>query len=348
MHVLLVKLTSMGDLIHALPALTDASRVIPGIRFDWVADRNFAEVASWHPAVQTVLTTRHRYWRKHIWESIKNGEISHFFKSLREKKYDLVIDGQSSLKSAVITLLSRGSRRHGMDKNSAAEGWAAALAYQKKHPVDKSLHAVQRLRLLFSLALNYHCPEGAPDYGINHYPFPVLKFELPKPYLVFVHNASWASKLWPENHWRRLIELAGNEGFHVVLPWGNTLEKARAEKICDNYANAQVLPFCSLSEQARILQGAAGAICSDTGLCHLAAALGTPAVTLYGATDPKLIGSWGPNQQLLVSPFSCVQCYQRECRFGNQKNIDAQCSLAIKPEKVWETFRSPLLVGCKN
>ena len=338
MHVLFVKLTSMGDLIHALPALTDASRAIPGIAFDWVADKNFSEVARWHPAVHNVITTRHRYWRKNLRESLKNGEIQEFVKALRAEKYDLVIDGQSSLKSAMITLLSRGPRR-GMDKRSAKEGWAAALAYQKSYFIDKNLHAVQRLRLLLSKALNYPCPESPPDYGISHYPFPVLKFELQRPYLVFVHNASWASKLWPENYWRRLIELAADENFQVLLPWGSPAEKIRAEKIRAGYVNAQVLPFCSLSEQARIFQGAAGAICSDTGLSHLAAALNVPAVTLYGPTDSRLIGSLGANQQLLTSPFSCTRCYQTECHYGNQKHTDAVCFLELKPEKVWEVFR---------
>lgn len=337
MRVLFIKLTSMGDLIHALPALTDASRALPGITFDWVIDKNFAEVAQWHPAVKKIIPTRHRYWRKNLVESIKNGEILQFLKSLRAEKYDLVIDGQTSLKSALVTLLSRGPRR-GLDKHTASE-WAAALAYQQSYNIPKDMHAIARLRSLFAQALNYPCPDTPQDYGIANYPFPALNFTLPQPYLVFVHNASWASKLWPEPYWRRLIELAGSEGYHIVLPWGNQAEKQRAERIAMGYAQAQVLPFCSLSEQAQILRGAAGAICSDTGLCHLAAALGVHSVTLYGSTDPKLIGATGLNQRHLVSPFPCTKCYQYECNFGGQKHTDALCSLELKPETVWAAFR---------
>lgn len=346
MRVLFVKLTSMGDLIHALPALTDAARAVPGITFDWVADKNFSEIAQWHPAVKKIIPTRHRYWRKHWRESLKNGEISQFLKSLRAEKYDLVIDGQSSLKSAVVTFLSHGPR-HGLDKRSAKEGSAAAWFYQQSYFVNKNMHAVQRLRLLLSYALNYPCPTTPADYGIQNYPFPALKFELPKPYLVFVHNASWSTKLWPVPYWRRLIEFAGAAGYQVLLPWGNSAEKLRAEAISAGYANAQVLPFCSLSEHGRILQGAAGAICSDTGLCHLAAALNVPAVTLYGPTDPKLIGSLGQNQQLLTSPFTCTHCYQRECHFGNQLHTDALCFLELKPELVWKNFMA-LMTITKN
>lgn len=336
MRILFVKLTSMGDLIHALPALTDASRAFPGIDIDWVIDKHFSEIALWHPAVKKVIPTQHRYWRKHFRESLKNGEISQFLKSLREQKYDLVIDGQASMKSAIVTLLSRGPR-HGLDKASASERMAS-LVYQKRYSISKELHAVQRLRLLFSQVLHYPCPQGAPDFNIKSYPFPALKFVLPKPYLVFVHNASWPSKLWPEKYWRRLIELAQSMDFHVLLPWGNQAEKTRAERICAGYTNALVLPFCSLSEHARILQGAAGAICGDTGLCHLAAALDVPSVTLYGSTDPDQIGTTGLNQQHILSPFACVKCYQYKCNYGGQKHPDALCALEIKPETVWEVF----------
>ena len=287
--------------------------------------------------VNKIIPTRHRYWRKNFRKSIANGELWQFLKSLRAEKYDLVIDGQNSLKSALVTLLSRGPRC-GLDKKTASE-WPAAFAYQKSYHVPKDRHAIPRLRSLFAQALNYPCPETPHDYGINDYPFPALTFTLPEPYLVFVHNASWSSKLWPEQHWRRLIELAVGDGYHIVLPWGNAAEKSRAERIAAGYAKAQVLPFCSLSEQAQILRGSAGAICSDTGLCHLAAAMNVRSVTLYGSTDPKLIGAAGVNQRCLVSPFSCTQCYQYECNYGNQKHPDALCSLELKPETVWMAFQ---------
>ncbi|MBS0349615.1 MAG: lipopolysaccharide heptosyltransferase I [Proteobacteria bacterium] len=340
MRVLFIKLTSMGDLIHALPALTDASRIIPGIKFDWVIDKNFSEVALWHPAVDKIITTRHRYWRKNLRESIQNGELSQFYHHLREKKYDLVIDGQTSMKSALVTLLSRGPA-HGLDKRCASE-WTAALAYRKSYFIPKDWHAIQRLRMLLANALNYTCPTSVPDYHIKDYPFSPLKFSLPKPYLLFVHNASWSSKMWPEDYWQQLIKLAQIEGYHVLLPWGNSEEKKRAERICSGQINAQVLPFCSLSEMACILRGAAGAICSDTGLCHLAAALDVPSITLYGSTDPELIGSVGYNQQHLTSSFECFKCYRYECDYGNQKHKEPVCLLHTKPETVWKTFCSNL------
>src|SRR5262245_41329554 len=223
MRALFVKLTSMGDLIHALPAITDASRILPDLSFDWVIEKSFSEVASWHPAVKNIIPTRHRQWRKHPWQSFKNKEIPQFLSSIRKEKYDLVIDGQTSLKSAFTMLLTKGGR-HGLDKHSCRE-WLAHFAYQHGHFASKHLHAIQRLRLLFAAAFDYPCPTARPDYGIAHHPFPQLTFALPEPYLVFVHNASWPSKLWPENAWRELINYAAQAGFHVVLPWGNDGEK---------------------------------------------------------------------------------------------------------------------------
>lgn len=343
MRVLFVKLTSMGDLIHALPALTDAAREVPGISFDWVIEKSFSEVAKWHPAVKNIIPTSHRKWKKNIVQSYKNGEIKQFIQSIRQEKYDLVIDGQNSIKSALTMLLAKGVRC-GLDQYSARE-WLAHLAYQKKFFVHKDMHAIQRLRLLFSQIFDYPYSFDAPDYGIQNYPFQPYPFPLPKPYIVFVHNASWQSKLWPEPYWRQLCALAARDGLNVLLPWGNEAEKQRAIRIQLNNPNAHVLPFCSLSEHAHILKESQGAICSDTGLSHLAAALGVPALTLYGPTSTKLIGTTGLNQQQFVSPFNCKMCYKQMCDYGQKMHTDSQCQLVMKPEQVWLQFKQIFYKG---
>jgi heptosyltransferase-1 len=337
MRVLFVKLTSIGDLIHALPAITDAARIIPDLSFDWVIEKNFSEVALWHPAVQRIIHTSHRLWRKKLWLSLQNKEIQSCIKSIREKKYDLIIDGQTSIKSAIVTRLARGPR-HGMDSHSSRE-WLAHFAYQKSYFVDRKLHAIQRLRLLFAQIFNYPCPKSFPDYGILGYAFPSLTFTLPEPYLVFVHNASWSSKLWPERYWRELISYAADDGYNVVLPWGNDFERQRAEHLSVGFSHVKVLPFCTLSEQAKILRNSKGAICSDTGLSHLAAALNVPAVTLYGSTSTQLIGTTGLQQQHFISPFACTMCYKQQCNYGNQIHSEPLCLLEIKPEMIWENFK---------
>jgi heptosyltransferase-1 len=337
MRILFVKLTSMGDLTHALPALTDAMHAVPNISFDWAIEKSFLEIASWHPAVKTILPTSHRQWRKHPWQTLKNGEISHFIKSLRKETYDLVIDGQTSTKSAIITLLSKGTRC-GLDKHSAREA-IASYAYQKHFSVDKKLHAITRLRMLFAQVLQYPYVDNQPDYGIASHVFPALTFELPKPYVVLVHNASWESKLWPEKYWHQLIYFAAEEGLNVVLPWGNASEKERAERLIQGHANALVLPFCSLSEHAQILKNAVGAISCDTGLSHIAAALDVKAVTIYGSTSTELIGTTGRFQVHQEPDFSCVRCYQYTCNYNKTYHAESACMLANTPEIVWGRFK---------
>ena len=338
MKVLLIKLTSMGDLIHALPAITDASQNISDITFDWVIEKSFSEVAVWHPAVKKVIPTSHRKWKKSFFHSWKNGEIVQFLMDLRKTQYDVVIDGQTNIKSAFACLLAKGNK-HGLDKNSARE-WLAPFAYHHKYFISKEMHAIKRLRILFSKALNYEFVDSKVDYGISRYSFPPLKMAFPKPYLVFVHNASWQSKLWPVNHWRSLIQMAEAEGHHIVLPWGNDKERQIAEKIANGFNKTVVLPFCTLSEQAEILKQSAGAICSDTGLSHLAAALNVPAITLYGSTSTQLIGTTGQYQQHIISNFPCTKCYKHNCYYENKPHADALCLTNITPASVWKHFQA--------
>jgi len=191
---------------------------------------------------------------------------------------------------------------------------------------------------LFAEALQYPFIDNQPDYGIADYPFPKLKFDLPKRYMVFVHNASWESKLWPEHYWRELISIVAKEDLQVLLPWGNAAEKQRAEKIAAGLSNARVLPFCSLSEHATILKNSAGAICSDTGLAHLAAALNVPAVTLYGPTNEKLIGTVGLNQEHFIPDFPCLKCYKKTCQYQEHYHPEPACLSSAKPQEVWQRF----------
>ncbi|SRR5579883_33133 len=338
MHILFVKLTSMGDLIHALPAITDASKALPGISFDWVIDKNFSEVALWHPAVKNIITTEHRKWRKHPLQTLKNGEFKDFLHAIRQDSYDFVIDGQNNLKSALVSFLTKKTR-HGLDKHSARESMAH-FVYHKKYSIDKNLHAITRLRMLFAQIFNYPFINDQVDYGIANYAFPEVPFKLPKPYVYFVHNASWPSKLYPEKDWQQLIRMAANEKLNVVLPWGNAAEKVRAEHISQGHPNAMVLPFCTLSQHARILQESEGAICSDTGLSHLAAALNVPAVTMYGPTSTRLIGTTGGNQLHAVSKFPCIECYKMRCNYGGKAQPIPLCLDAIKPEMLWLALKN--------
>ena len=292
MRVLLVKTSSLGDVIHALPALTDAARAIPGITFDWVVEEGFAEIPTWHPAVGKVIPVAIRRWRKNIWDTIKSGEWRRFKQSLRAEKYDLVIDAQGLVKSAWLTRYVNAPVA-GLDKDSAREPLASRF-YQRRLAVARGQHAVERLRQLFAVALGYDLPKGLGDYGLDV----ERLIELPrnKPYVLFLHGTTWDTKHWPEVYWRDLALRMGHMGVEVRLPWGNPAEKARAERIASGLNNAVVLPKLNLAGVAKVLASASACVAVDTGLGHMAAALDVPTISLYGPTLPGKVGAYGKGQ----------------------------------------------------
>jgi heptosyltransferase-1 len=328
-RVLLIKLTSLGDLIHALPALSDAQDARPGLEFDWVIDENFQEIASWHPAVRGVITTKHREWRGALASAETHGSISRTIARIRATEYDLVIDGQGNFKTALLSLFTKGPRA-GFDRHSVRE-WVAHLAYQKRYAASKTAHAIERLRRLFASALDYPMPDSPPDFRIRRDRFVKPKVDLPGDYLVFVHNASWKTKLWPERHWIDLIGRCIQAGFRVLLPWGNSQEEARAKRLAIG-PEVQVLPRLSLSEIGWVIARAKACVCMDTGLSHLAAALDVPGVTLYGSTDSGLIGASGASQVHLRSDLPCSPCREKTCRYSSGDN---PCLESIGPERVY-------------
>lgn len=335
--VLLIKLTSMGDLIHALPAITDAANAILGITFDWVVDEAFADVPSWHPSVGKVIKSAHRRWKKNIVHSVNNGELTHFYRELNASDYDVVIDSQNNIKSATIAWLRRG-HCHGLDKLSVREKPAHWL-YHYRHHISKNQHSITRQRQLFAKALNYPIPENLPSHGIDRSRMlPPSDIQLPQHYVVFVHNASWTTKLYPQQHWLQLIEKAGEAGLHVLLPCGNQQEQLRAEELAKNYKHAIALPKLSLSHIAGIINQAAGAVCCDTGLAHIASMLDVPSVSLYGPTNHHLIGATGLNQFHCVADdqrFNCAPCYRKQCSFDGKHSAQAACMHAFSPDDVW-------------
>ncbi len=329
-RILLVKLTSLGDLIHTLPALTDASLAHPDLQCDWAIDEGFSEVALWHTAVAKIFLTNHRKWRTNPIASIPS--IYRLAKTLRSQSYDLIIDGQGNFKSALLTLLANGVRA-GFDRESVRES-IAQYAYHKKYSASWKIHAIDRLRRLFSGALNYPLPATPPDFSIQQDRFIKPSFDLPPSFLVFIHSATWETKLWPEEHW---IELMRKVDLPILLPWGNEQEKERGARLAAASPNAILLPKLSLSEMGYILSRAKACVSVDTGLSHLAAALKVPCVTLYGATDAGIIGASGQNQLHLQAKRFCAPCNQKKCRYASS-SLNSPCMVEITPDWVFASL----------
>lgn len=312
-RILILKLASMGDLVHLLPALTDAKKVNPRLIFDWAVDKNFAEVASWHKAVDSIFLTNHRKWRSSPFQKKTRLEFSSFLQNLRKNPYDLIIDAQGNIKTALLSCLVKG-KTVGFDRHSIPE-FGAQLFYSKKISSSKSLHAILRLRELLAGALDYKMPDTKPDYQINLEKLIPPSISIPSGYLLFVPIASYSSKLWPDSSWDTLIKEAKIFNLQILIPWGNEKERQRALKF-SHHPYVTVLPKLSLSEIGYLLLKAKAVVSMDTGFSHIAAALGTPCITLYGPTDPNLTGTVGENQIHITSPCSCNG--KRSCSQGQE------------------------------
>jgi heptosyltransferase I len=295
MKVLIVKMSSMGDVIHTLPALTDAQLNVPKIELHWIVEEAFAEIPAWHPAVKKVIPIALRRWRKNLFSLLKN--CWQFRKELKKEKYDIVIDAQGLIKSAIVASWTKG-KKCGQDIKSAREP-LAALFYQNRYFIEKDQHAITRTRELFAKALCYQLPDSMPEYNIKNYFENVALEATYQNYLIFLHATARSEKCWPEKNWIELAEKLSK--YKILLPWGNEPERERATRIANMASNAEVLNKSNLTKLAKILLGANLIVAVDTGLGHLAAALDVPAISLYGNTDPKLIGTVGNNQIHLAS-----------------------------------------------
>jgi heptosyltransferase-1 len=321
-------MSSLGDIVHTLPAITDAARAIPGLRFDWAVEEAFAEIPAWHPAVDRVIPVALRRWRRRPWRDFRGPEWRAAVAALRARPYTALIDAQGLLKSAFIARLV-DAPRYGMDWSSAREP-LATLSYHHRLRVPRRMHAIDRLRRLFAGSLSYPLPGPEVDYGL---PDAMVAAPGDAPQrLLFLHGTAREEKLWPVGHWIDLARRAIGAGFEVALPWGDAAEQRRAQAIADGVPAAGgphvvVLPRLDLTAMARQLREAAAVVAVDTGLGHLAAALEAPTVSLYGPTDPERIGTVGP-RQVRVVPSPGV---------GSMA--------AIEPARVWQGTQSLLRDG---
>lgn len=280
MRLLLVKTSSMGDVVHALAPLTDAARAVPGLACDWLVEEAYGEIPTWHPSVRRVIPCALRRWRRNPRQAWTSGEWQRFRADLRRDEYDLVLDAQGLVKSAWLAAKARGPVT-GRTFRCSREG-LATLFYDYRIPVDLGRTEVEQLREFFARALGYERPAGPAEFGIDR-----GRFTPPAgaAYAVFLHGAAWPSKLWPEERWVALGRLVRERGLRVLLPWGSADEQARSQRLAAAFGG-EVLPKARIGELAHVLAGARFVVGNDTGLTHVAVALGVRAVTLYGPSAP--------------------------------------------------------------
>jgi heptosyltransferase-1 len=294
-RVLIVKTSSMGDVIHTFPAVTDALAHCPDISFDWCVEAPFADIAALHPGIERIHRVAMRSWRKTPLSPTTWSAVRAVRDAMRERRYDLVIDAQGLLKSAFLDRLA-GAPVAGYDRQSAREG-LSALLHHRTFAVARNQHAIRRNRLLFAAALGYQPDLARIDNGI------VAPAADSPPYgertAFLLHGASWATKKWPVESWIATARSLVERGMTPIATWSNADERAVAEAIARAVPATAVIEKSPLAAIAAEIGRSSLVIGADTGLMHLASAFGLPTIAIFLATSPGLTGPLGPRSRVL-------------------------------------------------
>lgn len=278
--VLVVRPSSLGDIVYSLAIATDIRHARPELAIDWVSEPGFSPLIGLCPDVRDVIAFGLRRWRRAPLAGATWRDARAFARALRRERYTAILDLQEQVKGAVIARLARGPS-HGFDYRSVREP-LATLGDDVHHRVPRNLHFLTRVRRLAGAALAY-AVDDAPRWHLRP---PATSAAIPpRPYVVVLHATSRDDKLWPEAHWRTVIDACDRAGFATVLPWGSPEEEARSRRLAEGFSGASVPAWLALPEVAALLAKAVVAVGVDTGFTHLAAALGTPTVAIFNVTD---------------------------------------------------------------
>ena len=295
MKVLLVRVSSLGDVLHNMPMVADIHRHFPHAEIDWVVEEGYVSLVRLNPGVRKIIPWALRRWRKSLTRKQTRAELKAFFRELRAEQYDYVFDTQGLLKTGIIMGAARGHNKVGLANGSEGSGYEgiSRIFHTRSIPTDPRTHAVQRGRIVAGRALGYE-PDYAPDFGLPPPGDEPRPDWMPKQdYAVFFHGTARAAKKWDRANW---IEVGrALAPMPVLLAWGSPAEKAEAESMAADIPNATVLPKLSMDEAVQLARHASLAIGVDTGLTHIAAAFVRPTIELYCDSPKwKTEGNWSP------------------------------------------------------
>lgn len=332
MKLLFIKTSSLGDILCAMPAVSDALRHRPGLSVDWLVEEDYRDLVMLRSDLRQVLTVATRRWRRRPLHFA--GAAMRSLNALRRERYDVIVDGQGLTRSAAFALAARGPRV-GFSWTTVREA-PAALVYGRRFPIARDLIAATRQRQLMAAALGYPVPTDAPDYGLSA----VSSADASDDYILFCPDTRWSSKNWPLDYWVELARLARAAGRRVAVPWAGKATPVTEALI----ERAQVERFVTsaIAQLAARVRSARAIVTGDTGLAHLAAALQRPTVVLYGPTDPASVGTFGVGQTHLKVDFPCAPCRRRSCNYRGPRSVDPACYATLPPARVWQALSTVL------
>jgi heptosyltransferase-1 len=300
LNILIVRVSSLGDVVHNMPMVADILRRYPDANIDWVVEEAYASLVRLNAGVRNVIPFALRRWRKSLLAAQTRAEMRAFYRALRNESYDVVFDTQGLLKTGVVMGMAHlvpGGRRVGLANGTKGSGYEAVsrIFHTSSVPVGLHTHAVLRARLVAAAAFDYAI-ESPADFNLRA-PDRSQAAWLPRqPYAVFFHGTARAEKRWDDAHWVHIARALASRGLQVLLPWGSEAEKQAAQQLAGQMQNAQVLPKLSMMDAVILAQQATLAVGVDTGLTHIAAAYNRPTVELYCDSPRwKTEGNWSEN-----------------------------------------------------
>nr|WP_226856788.1 lipopolysaccharide heptosyltransferase I [Acidithiobacillus concretivorus] len=346
--MLLLRLSSLGDVLHTLPAMSDLAVYCLDVEVDWLVEPAFAPVVAWHPKVSNAIPFSLRNLKKT--PRAFPAALRQLRKTLRANHYDAVLDSQGLYKSAFLARLV-GAPVWGLAADSAREPGASRF-YQQRFTVPWSSPAITRNRQLFAAALQYPLPDTLPDFALaprrrlwqdQSLAEPLAQC-VSKPFVIGFHatSAVWKTKEWPEQHWMALASRMRVNGLNLLLPAADERERLRVATIQAGADNVIALPRLNLETLAMVMSRAQAFVGMDTGLSYLGSALGLAGVTLYGPTSVERLAHGGEQQINLQSPQSCAPCGKTRCPLPEAQNGRILCQEALGPDRVWAALSSLL------
>lgn len=295
-RILIVKVTSLGDIVETQPVVSDLRRVYPDAQIDWAADAAFADIIRWNSRVDRVLSAPLRKFKKaRNWDDLKG--IAASIGELRAVKYDAILDIHGAYKSAIIAFIARGRKRYGY-KNKDLGELGAAFAYNTRFGPRPLTDAWTGMRVSVADALGYRF-EPTPDFNLQLPALPVpLDIPTGAPIAMLFHATSADEKKWPIDRWAETGQWLAARGYKIVLPWGTERERAEGEQIAARVSGAMVLPKLSVTECAHWIRASELVVGMDTGLVHLAHALGRRTVMIFTATSREHFGINAPGRSV--------------------------------------------------
>jgi len=297
MKILLVRVSSMGDVLHNMPIVSDILRHDPAAQIDWVVEENFVELVRLNGNVRKIIPFALRRWRKNLFAASVRAEMAAFKKMLQAESYDLILDTQGLLKTGILMGLARGVAKVGLANGTEGSGYESVsrLFHTRSVPVETRTHAVLRGRVVAAAALGYReqLEQIPPEFGLSAPPSHDQDWLPVHDYAVFFHGTAGAEKKWPAHDWITLGKYLEKRQLPILLAWGNRAEHLEAQQLAQHIPGATVLPKLSMLDAITLAQRAALVVGVDTGLTHIAAAYGRPTVEIYVASPRwKTEGNW--------------------------------------------------------